>query len=173
MASEPPVHPHSPGLSSVIERNIQALLERRRKQERQRTTRERIADGISAFAGSITFVYLHVLFFGTWLLLSTGWLPLPRFDPTLVKLATFASVEAIFLSTFVLMTQNRMSVASTRRAELDLQISLLAEHEVTRLIKIVSALAEHAGVEQPPAEELSDLKQDIAPEKVLDRLEGH
>jgi uncharacterized membrane protein len=83
----------------------------------------------------------------------------------------FASVEAIFLSTFVLISQNRMSASQEKRSELDLQISLLAEHEVTRLITMVSALAKNAGVEQPEAAELSDLKQDVAPEKVLDHIE--
>jgi uncharacterized membrane protein len=72
----------------------------------------------------------------------------------------------------VLITQNRMSANAEKRAELDLHISLLAEHEVTRLVTMVSALAKEAGVEQPEAGELSDLKQDVAPERVLDRIEG-
>jgi uncharacterized membrane protein len=85
----------------------------------------------------------------------------------------FASVEAIFLSTFVLITQNRMAAEADKRAELDLQISLLAEHEITRLIMLVGALAEHAGIEVPRAEELDELKRDVAPEKVLDRISAH
>ena len=58
----------------------------------------------------------------------------------------FASVEAIFLSTFVLITQNRMAAQADRRADLDLHISLLAEHEVTRLITLVSTIAERMGI---------------------------
>jgi uncharacterized membrane protein len=84
----------------------------------------------------------------------------------------FASVEAIFLSTFVLISQNRMAATAEKRAELDLQISLLSEHEITRLITMVNALVKHAGVEQTQEEEIADLRKDIAPEKVLDRIEG-
>jgi uncharacterized membrane protein len=57
----------------------------------------------------------------------------PAWDSSFVALAMLASVEAIFLSTFVLISQNRMAAAADKRADLDLQISLLAEHEVTRL----------------------------------------
>jgi uncharacterized membrane protein len=167
-----PVHAHGRGLSAVIERNIAALLERRQAEQRRLSFQDRLADSVTRWAGSMTFVYLHLVIFGVWIVSSTGWLPLlPRFDPSLVKLAMFASVEAIFLSTFVLISQNRMSASQEKRSELDLQISLLAEHEVTRLITMVSALAKNAGVEQPEAAELSDLKQDVAPEKVLDHIE--
>jgi uncharacterized membrane protein len=167
-----PTHPHSPGLSSVVERNVQKLVERRESERRRQTIHQRMAFRISQFAGSFLFVYLHLTVFGSWILINVVETPLPRFDPSLVKLAMIASVEAIFLSTFVLITQNRMAAESEKRAELDLQISLLAEHEVTRLIALVSALAEHAGVKPPREEELDELKQDIAPEKVLDRIEG-
>lgn len=173
MTNKPaPVHTHGAGLSAVIERNIEALLERRRAEQRQLSFQERLADGVTRWAGSMAFVYLHLLIFGVWIVSSTGWLPgLPRFDPSLVKLAMFASVEAIFLSTFVLISQNRMSASQEKRAELDLQISLLAEHEVTRLITMVSALAKKAEVEQPEPSELADLRKDVAPEKVLDHIE--
>jgi uncharacterized membrane protein len=171
--AEPPLHAHSPGVSAVIERNINALLAHRAAEERKRGLQEKIAEVVTRFAGSMLFVYLHLILFGGWILASVGWVPLlPRVDPSLVKLAMFASVEAIFLSTFVLITQNRMSANAEKRAELDLHISLLAEHEVTRLVTMVSALAKEAGVEQPEAGELSDLKQDVAPERVLDRIEG-
>jgi len=172
MARRPPVHEHSPGLNTVIERNIAALVERGRREQRRLGRQERVADWVTRWAGSMVFVYLHLVLFGVWILTNTGVLPvLPRFDPSLVILAMFASVEAIFLSTFVLISQNRMSAAAEKRSELDLQISLLAEHEVTRLITMVSALAKKAGVEQPEAAELTDLQKDIAPEKVLDRIE--
>jgi uncharacterized membrane protein len=84
----------------------------------------------------------------------------------------FASVEAIFLSTFVLITQNTMQAQADRRADLNLQISLLAEHEVTQLIKLVHAIAERVEAEDAATDgaELADLKQDVVPEQVLDKL---
>ncbi|MFL5472011.1 MAG: DUF1003 domain-containing protein, partial [Gemmatimonadales bacterium] len=127
----------SPDLAHVVDRNIKALLEHRREQEGSRSRQERIADAITRFTGSMRFVYIHLLVFGTWIIINLGWIPgIPRFDRSFVVLAMLASVEAIFLSTFVLISQNRMAVLADRRADLDLQISLLAEHEVTRLIAL-------------------------------------
>ena len=162
----------APELTSVVERNIELMLERRRREEEERTWSERVADRITRFAGSLSFIYLHLCVFGAWILSNSGLLPLPRFDPSFVLLAVVASVEGILLTTLVLITQNRMSLIAERRAELDLQISLLAEHEVTQLIHMVSALTRHAGIETHEAEEIAELQKDVAPEKVLDRIEG-
>ena len=82
-----------------------------------------------------------------------------------------ASVEAIFLSTFVLITQNRMAALADRRADLDLQVSLLTEHELTRVVTLVTAMAERMGVPESRAPELAELAKDVAPEKVLDRID--
>lgn len=87
-----------------------------------------------------------------------------------MKLATFASAEAIFLSTFVLISQNRMSAQADSRAELDLQISLLAEHEITKVIELVSSMAAKMSIEAANTPELHELKQDVMPEQVLDRI---
>jgi uncharacterized membrane protein len=83
-----------------------------------------------------------------------------------------ASVEAIFLSTFVLISQNRMAAAADRRADLDLQISLLAEHEVTRLVTMMSAIADRMRVKTEADADLEEITQDVAPEAVLDELEA-
>jgi uncharacterized membrane protein len=82
-----------------------------------------------------------------------------------------ASVEAIFLSTFVLISQNRMAAQSARRADLDLQVSLLAEHEVTQLITMVKAIAQRLELEVAADPELPELERDVAPEQVLDVIE--
>ena len=158
-------------LAGVVERNIRALIEHRQRDERKQTRQQRVADAVTRFTGSLMFVYLHMVVFGLWILTSSGWAPWPKFDPTFVGLATFASVEAIFLSTFVLITQNRMTRQAERRANLDLQISLLAEHEVTRLITLVKEIAEKLDVEASRHPELPELQQDVAPEKVLDVME--
>jgi uncharacterized membrane protein len=87
-----------------------------------------------------------------------------------VILAMVASVEAIFLSTFILISQNRMTAAADKRADLDLQINLLAEHEVTKLVALVSALADRVGIKTEVDAEVEELKQDVAPEAVLDEI---
>src|SRR5918993_4457823 len=159
-------------MTGIVERNIQALLSRRNQEEKTKGVQDRIADAISRFAGSMIFVYIHLIGFGLWIIISLGWTPLTAFDPTFVILAMFASVEAIFLSTFVLITQNRMAAQADRRADLDLHISLLAEHEVTRLITLVSAIAERMGVEPAVDKpELAELEKNVDPEKVLEKIE--
>jgi uncharacterized membrane protein len=165
--------PQPPGMSSALERNIQALELRRQREEVEATIEERIAEAITRFTGSMLFVYLHLAFFGFWIVANLGWVPgVPSWDPSFVVLAMMASVEAIFLSTFVLISQNRMSAAADKRADLDLQISLLAEHEVTKLVTLVSAIADRMGVETQIDAELDEIKRDVAPEAVLDEIEA-
>jgi uncharacterized membrane protein len=160
-------------MSSALERNIQALQLRRQREEVEATAEEQIAEAITRFTGSMLFVYLHLALFGFWIVANLGWVPgVPSWDPSFVVLAMMASVEAIFLSTFVLISQNRMSAAADKRADLDLQISLLAEHEVTRLVTLVSAIADRMGVETQVDAELDEIKRDVAPEAVLDELEA-
>jgi uncharacterized membrane protein len=163
-----------PGLNEVLTRNIQTLLDKRRAEERHASLEQRLADAITRFTGSMTFVYLHAIVFGLWIVINLGWLAgvgLRPFDPSFVVLAMVASVEAIFLSTFILISQNRMNALAERRADLDLHISLLAEHEITKILQLVSLLAERSGIRDGSNPELAELKQDVAPEKVLDKIE--
>jgi uncharacterized membrane protein len=159
-------------LRRVLDRNIAALVARRREAERAQPPSERISAAMTRFIGSMTFVILHAVITAAWVAVNVGLVPGPRFDPDFVKLATAASVEAIFLSTFVLITQNRMAALADRRADLDLQISLLSEHELTRLIRLVAAMARRLGIEElPELEELEETRHDVPPEHVLDRIE--
>ena len=136
-ATTTPIYQPPAGLSSVLERNIQALQLRRQREQQEATTQERLADAITRFTGSLRFVYLHLAFFGFWIVANLGWIPaVPSWDPLFVVLAMIASVEAIFLSTFVLISQNRMAAVADKRADLDLQISLLAEHEITNWARL-------------------------------------
>jgi uncharacterized membrane protein len=169
---EPPVERPPTELTGVVERNIRALLERRRADDHRRGWQDRLADGITRFTGSMRFVYLHLFVFGLWIAVNLPWSPLPRFDPSYVVLAMVASVEAIFLSTFILITQNRITAEADKRADLDLHISLLAEHEITRLIVLVTAMARQMGIHTAEDPELAELAQDVAPDNVLNAMEA-
>lgn len=171
----PPTYrpPQPDGLSPALARNIRALHERRAQDEQRASRADRIAEIITRFTGSMAFVVLHVLVFGLWTLVNAGLLPvLPRWDASFVILGTTASVEAIFLSTFVLISQNRMAVAAAKRADLDLHIGLLAEHEVTKLVTMVSAITNHLGIATEADAEVDELTQDVSPNVVLDTIEG-
>ena len=164
---------NQPEMSRVLQRNIDALLEVRRSEERRRSASDRIADGITTFAGSMWCVYAHALLFGAWIIINLGWVGGIRpFDPfPFVMLAMIASVEAIFLSTFILITQNRMQRLADRRAELDLQISLLSEHELTRAVRMIDDIAHKLGAYRPPEQELEEIKRDIHPQEVVREIE--
>lgn len=165
--------PDPSGLSSVLARNMGRMEERRARDAAAASLSEKVSDRITRFAGSMTFVAVHAVVYGLWLAINLGALPGVRpFDPSFVVLAMEASVEAIFLSTFVLISQNRMMGAAARQSDLDLQINLLAEHELTRLVKLVDAIATKMGVEVVDREELSEIEKDVSPEAVLDGLEG-
>jgi uncharacterized membrane protein len=159
------------GMAGVVERNISALLQKRKQEEAAKSTEVRVADSITRFTGSMLFVYIHLLLFTVWIIWNLGWLGLKEFDPSFVVLAMFASVEAIFLSTFVLISQNRMNAQADKRAELNLQVSLLSEHEVTRLISLVSEIAKRMNIEHDFGDELKELSQDVHPEKVMDTMD--
>ncbi len=160
-------------LGRVLARNIAALEERRRREDAQAGRQDRVASAITRFTGSMPFVYIHLAVFGFWIVANLGWVPgVPTWDQSLVVLAMVASVEAIFLSTFVMITQNRMQAAADKRADLDLQISLLAEHEITRLATLLAAVASRLGVETPIDPEIGEIERDVAPEAVLDEIEA-
>jgi uncharacterized membrane protein len=113
-----------------------------------------------------------VALYGFWVVANLGWIPgLKPWDPTFVILAMIASVEAIFLSTFILITQNRMARAAEHRAELDVQISLLAEAEITKLVELVSDIAERMNLPAAEEPEIQEMKRQVAPEAVLDAIE--
>jgi uncharacterized membrane protein len=167
----PPPEPH--GLSSALTRNIRALQARRDAEEKAASLQHRFSDAVTAFSGSMPFVYIHLVILAAWIVVNLGLIRgVPVFDRSFVILATAASVEAIFLSTFVLISQNRAASAANRRADLDLQINLLAEHEVTRLISLTSEIAKRLGIGEASTPELDELERDVAPEAVLDSLEA-
>lgn len=158
------------GMSERLAANIEALAERRRRDRLTAPRSTRIAARITAFAGSMAFVLLHALFFGFWIIANLGLVPgLEPWDESFVMLAMQASVEAIFLSTFVLINQNRQAAQADRRADLDLQVGLLAEDELSKLAKVVGRIAEK--LEVPVEHEVfHEIEKDVDPEQVLDAI---
>lgn len=160
------------GMSAALRHNIHLLEERRRQDAASSTRSERIAAAVTHFTGSMAFVYIHLCLYSSWIAINLGLLPgVPTFDPSFVILAMEASVEAIFLSTFVLISQNRMAAAADRRADLDLHINLLAEHELTKVADLLSRVAERLDVREHDPE-FEEIKQDVEPARVLDELDA-
>jgi uncharacterized membrane protein len=117
-------------------------------------------------------VYLHAIWFGVWILLNMDWLGMKALDPFPYGLLTMiVSLEAIFLSTFVLISQNRLSEEADRRADLDLHIGLLTEAELTNVLKVLPAVSDKLGIENNEVDELADLEMPTNPEDVLVEIE--
>ncbi|HEY3571093.1 MAG TPA: DUF1003 domain-containing protein [Thermoanaerobaculia bacterium] len=112
--------------------------------EDRRTTVERWADWIAEFSGSISFLMLHVVFFAVWILLNVNWLPgwkPPMFDPFPFGLLTMVvSLEAIILSVFVLLSQNRQAAKDRVRGDIEYEVNLKAELEVAELHQKIDRL---------------------------------
>jgi uncharacterized membrane protein len=163
---------HNARLAKVIEQNIHTIINSRRVADNQRTAEERLADRITDFSGRMHFVYFHILWFGIWILINLGYFGIKPFDPYPFGLLTMiVSLEAIFLATFVLISQNRLSAEAERRADLDLQIGLLAEHELTRVLKMLDEIQDKMGIENDSDKELQDLEKNVHPEDVLAEID--
>jgi uncharacterized membrane protein len=161
----------SDNIPASVARNIASIRRSRAERHANQSADDKFADAMSRFAGSMLFVYIHLAVFGSWIVANLGWVPaIPKWDPSLVVLAMVASVEAIFLSTFVLINQNQMTAEADERAELDLQISLLNERETTRLLVMTQAIANHLGIDTGLEPEIDELSQDTEPDVILDAV---
>jgi len=161
----------NPGLTRVVERNIRRIAQLRRVAEESRSLQDKVADGITAFVGSMAFVYIHGMIFIAWI-----WVNLASgkhaLDPYPFPLLTLAvSLEAIFLSTFVLVSQNRMQATGDDRDDLDLQIDLLSEYEITRSLRLIRAMAEKMGISEAEDPELDELAEPIKPQTILREMD--
>jgi uncharacterized membrane protein len=135
--------------SSILPtRNIRAIARLENEALHQRSMTDRISDSITRFAGSSVFILLHIIWFTIWIVLNVGRVHgIHAFDPyPFTFLTMVVSLEAIFLSIFVLISQNRMAHQADRRAHLDLQINLLAEQENTLMLRMLERLCEHQGI---------------------------
>jgi CRP/FNR family transcriptional regulator, cyclic AMP receptor protein len=103
--------------------------------EDTRTTVQKSADWIADASGSIPFLMMHIVFFAAWILLNVDWIPgMPRFDPFPYGLLTMVvSLEAIILSVFVLLSQNRQAAKDRIRGDIEYEVNLKAEPEIAHL----------------------------------------
>jgi uncharacterized membrane protein len=163
-----------PSTCNTIRRNIEIVANMEEKYLSNRGTGDKVADIVAAFSGSTTFVLIHLVIYGAWILINLRLVPfIPAFDPyPFMLLSMVVSLEAIFLSTFVLMKQNRMSKRADSRAHLDLQINLLAEKEMTMVLQMLQHIGAKVGVRDWKLErELDDLTDETPLEMLADEIE--
>lgn len=143
-----------------IRANIAAVARLERAKNRARTHVHRLAAAVTRRAGSGPSIVFHALWFAGWILLNAGWLGVRPFDPFPFSfLMTVVSLEVIFLTLFVLLNQNHMSAHARKRAHLEFQVTLLAEREMTLVLRMLKELSEQLGVKSATAGELEALLQ--------------
>ena len=134
--------------------NIRAIVRLEEEHRRKRKLSDRIGDAVGGFAGTVAFVVLHIALFVAWACVNTGLVPVvPAWDPYPFALLTMlVSMEGVLLVSFVLIMQNRASAITEQRNHLDLQINLLTEKEVTKLIQMLERISAHMGIEAKVAD---------------------
>jgi uncharacterized membrane protein len=173
--SEPAAGAHDPStpqsVDDVTRKNVQAMRQLEDASMARRTRADRIASAIARFCGSMTFVAIHVLLFAAWI----GFNVLPglrHFDPyPFTFLTLVVSLEAIFLSTFILISQNYDMRISERRNQLDLQINLLAEQENTKMLQMLQRIAKKLGADDSDDLQVRALEEATRPESLIEQIE--
>jgi uncharacterized membrane protein len=163
--------PKDESVDQLTQQNVEAILKLEEAAKNQRTRSELVAEGIARFCGSMRFVWVHVIWFSAWVLINLvpGVKHIDPFPFTFLTLVV--SLEAIFLSTFILISQNHDTQISERRNHLDLQINLLSEQENTKMIRMLQAIADKVGADVGHDSHLEQLSQETQPEKLVEQIE--
>jgi uncharacterized membrane protein len=173
--SKPPheAEPQRGVADDLTRRNVELIHELEESAKQERTRSDFVAEAIANFCGSMTFVWVHVVWFGAWVLINIT--PgIPHLDPfPFTFLTLVVSLEAIFLSTFILISQNHDTRISERRNHLDLQINLLSEQENTKMIAILQAIAAKVGAQLSQDPHLQALSEETEPERLVQQIEAH
>jgi len=170
--SQPPVQAEGNGSADQLtQQNVETILQMEEATRGERTRSDLVAEAIAGFCGSMVFVWVHVVWFGVWVMVNV--LPgIPHIDPfPFTFLTLVVSLEAIFLSTFILISQNHDTKMSERRNHLDLQINLLSEQENTQMILMLRAIAKKLGVEVTNDFHLDALSEKTKPEELARQIE--
>src|ERR1044072_2952888 len=162
----------NPSVEQVTQKNAQTGTRPEEAARKQRTPSDRVAEKIASFCGSMTFVWVHVVWFGGWILFNV--IPGVRHvDPfPFTFLTLIVSLEAIFLSTFILISQNLDSRISERRSHLDLQLNMLSEQENTKMIMMLHAIATKVGADLTQDSDLKALSEETRPERLIEQIEA-
>ena len=160
--------------SQAVDENIGTIKLWEQAALEKRSPAEQVSEAITRIAGGGLMLVAHVAWFGVWLAVNAGWIPgVAPFDPfPFPLLTTIVSLEAIFLALFVLSSQNRMTRHSDQRSQLDLQVNLLSEKEMTAVLVLLQDIAKHMNVKVSLTPDyVKDLAKTTDIHKLTQRLE--
>jgi len=165
---------HSPKNAEELTRsNVEAIAALEEATMAQRSRLDCWVDNVTTFCGRIAFVYLHIALFVGWIGINTLAAHHLRFDPYPFNFLTLSvSLEAIFLSAFILISQNRAAQVNERRNQLELQIALLAEQENTKMLQMLEAIARKVGAMTEDDPDIAVLEQATRPDKLIEQIEA-
>ena len=134
---------------------------------------EKIAVKISRYAGTVEFLLVNIYAIALWIFLQSGFIPdIKPFDPyPFIFLVTFISLEAIFLTIFILISQHQQEKFENLREQITLQFDIITEEEITKLIQLTSLIAEKNGIDVSKDDMLQEMVQPIDLEKIESALE--
>ncbi|MEK7464691.1 MAG: DUF1003 domain-containing protein [Patescibacteria group bacterium] len=140
--------------------------------ESMRTPAQKVADWIAALSGNIAFAIFHVIWFSFWVVANLGYIPdIKPFDPYPFGLLTMiVSLEAIFLSIFVLMSQNRQTQINDLREEVHLRVNLIAEEEVTKVLDLLARVYRHLNIPEEKDPELDRMLRPLNTKEIEEQL---
>lgn len=159
-------------LSGVIHRNIKTMLQLRQNDEKAKGIGYSVAAYVIKHAGSPSFFIGQAFLILIWILANFGFISqIKIFDAhPFPILQLVIAIEAIFLAIIILLNQNRMLDSEKKREELDIQISLLTEHEVTKIIRVLDTVVKHMNIKNKE-HDLNEFKTETSPEAVLDVIQ--
>lgn len=166
-------HHKRSAVDALTDRNVRTIVALENSAKSATTAGERLAAHVATFCGNMIFVWVHLAIFAAWICYNT--LPgfAPHRDPFPFLALTFVvSLEAIFLSAFILISQNEEKRLTKQRSHLNLQITLLTEQENTRMLKILNNIATKVGAEMDDGLGLATLEESTRPEKLMDQIDA-
>lgn len=165
---------HRPSsVEELTAQNVRTIVELEAATQKQRSAGDRVADGITHFCGTMSFLWVHVAWFTVWIVINVGLVHVKIFDPFPFNFLTLVvSLEAIFLSTFILISENRQARVDERRSHLDLQINLLAEQENTKMLQLLREIAAKVGIDPDRDPEVAVLEQSTRPDALVKQIDA-
>ena len=159
-------------LPPIVDTSIEDVARLEGRDRASETTGTAVAHRISSIGGSVPFALANAAFFIAWIVVNSGWVGIEPFDPYPFGGLTMAvSLEAIFLAVFVLISQNRQALQADKRARVDLQVNLIAEREITKLVELVHEVHAELGLQRGHDEEVAEMREHTAVEKLSDAID--
>jgi uncharacterized membrane protein len=157
---------------AAVAQNIEKIVQVESTARQPRSRSEALTGAIGGFVGTISFVVLQCLGCAAWFVVNAGVVhQVAPFDPfPFPLLSTITSLEAVLLTAFVLIKQNRMGAVVDRRDHLDLQVNLLTEREATQIIQMLDRLSTHLGVDHNHDADSRELGRHVAVEHLVEEL---